>query len=101
MVPVKFKIILILQTNTTITQILQILHDGGRIDRFSTGNVFLTNIFGELLPFSAQSFHELTEENLIHAVHLHSPCGDCFKISPAGVTYIGLTKMEEKCPIPA
>lgn len=88
------------QQYKTIHQVLKVLHEGGRIDRFSAGNVFLTNIFGELLVFSQACFELLLREELIHPVHLHLPGGECYKISPAGLDQISQQQLETICPLP-
>jgi len=91
-----------LQTATTsIHQILRVLHEGGRIDRFTNGNVFLTNIFGELLSFEPASFEELLASNFLIRIHLHFPCAECFKISGEGLAFIRIKNPGELCPIPA
>jgi hypothetical protein len=84
----------------TIHEILEVLHNGGRIDQFSTGNIFLTNIFGELMPFTSSCFDFLREEQLIQNMHLHLPGGSCYKLSPVGLDRIRRHQMEELCPPP-
>jgi hypothetical protein len=77
--------------------ILQTLYQGGRIDRFRNGNVFLTNIFGELQEFSEDIFESLLAGHFIQGVHLHIPGGECFKISAAGIRSLDDEKFEVLC----
>ena len=82
----------------TIHEILEVLHNGGRIDQFPTGNIFLTNIFGELMAFTYPCFDFLLEEQLIQQVHLHLPGGSCYKLSAAGLDHIRWHQTEDLCP---
>jgi hypothetical protein len=81
-------------------EILLVLYDGGRIDQFANGNVFLTNIFGELLAFDTSLFDLLLDGQLILIVHLHLPGGSCYKISPSGIDLIHQRQLEQLCPLP-
>jgi len=49
--------------NSSMIEILQTLHEGGTINQFSSGKVYLTNIFGELINFPAGSFELLYNRN--------------------------------------
>jgi len=74
--------------NSSMIEILHTLHEGGRIDQFSSGKVYLTNIFGELINFPAGSFELLIQQQFIQRVHLHLPGGKCYKISTSGLDRI-------------
>jgi hypothetical protein len=78
----------------SINEILQILYDGGRIDQFMNGNVFLSDRFGALVPFNSANFNLLLEDGLVQQVHLHVPGGNCYKISPFGLDRIYQHRLE-------
>jgi len=79
---------------SSIHEILQILHDGGRIDQFLNGNAFLSDRFGTPVSFNSGNFKLLLEEQLVQPVHLLVPSGSCYKISPFGLDRINQHRLE-------